>query len=135
MSVSGDEVAGLARQILRRQELRTGFFDTTMLDRGPWDMLLRLFVAESQDQILTRQSLSGAAGLPRPVAERWVNFLEQTDMIASTRSGAALAFDGVRLTPKARAVLIDYLAAVLSDELGGASVAPRPGQSVGARSD
>ena len=111
------EMVKLAQQILRRRELRTEFFEASMLDPGPWDILLGLFVAESKGQTSTRESLSKFGNLPHSVAERWINYLDHTHMITSTMSGAALAFHAVCLTPKAKGVLADYFAALLSPHL------------------
>jgi hypothetical protein len=117
------ETLKLAQQILQHRKLRTEFFETAMLDPGPWDILLSLFVAESQGQTLTRQSLSKIGMLPGSVALRWINYLEQTHMIAA--SSGALSFHAICLTPKAKRVLVDYFAAVLSADLGG-ELAARP---------
>ena len=114
-----DQMVKLAQQILQRRELRTEFFETPMLDPGPWDMLLGLFVAESQGQTLTRQSLPTFGKLPSSVAGRWINYLEQSHMIAPTTSGGALAFHAIGLTPKAKDILSDYFAAVLHADLAG----------------
>jgi hypothetical protein len=116
---SSAERVKLAQQILHRRMLRARFLNPAMLDHGPWDMLLTVYVAQCTGQQVGREDLSNIGGLPGSVSARWIKYLEQSEMIRPGVSGAAIVFDSIRLWPKAEDALNRYLSAVLTAQTPG----------------
>lgn len=105
----------LAQQLLHRRRLGARFLNSEMLDYGPWDILLTVYVAQCTGRQVAREDLSNIGGLPGSVSARWIKYLEQAEMTTPAVSGAAFVFDSIRLSPKAENELNRFLSAVLSE--------------------
>ena len=97
-----------ARRILYGRRIRAQMFEPAMFGEPAWDMLLTLYVHEAAGHRPTRANLAQSAEVPPSAAVRWQDYLERQELIELTHG----ATDGplhLRLTPKARDKLNDYL--------------------------
>ena len=100
----------LARIILDQRQERVAVLPQEMFGEPAWDMLLELY-ALGDDSKTDLCNLSGRCGSPRSTAARWIDYLEDQQLL--TRE-----FDQGRefaqLTCKARRILDSYFCQILS---------------------
>lgn len=77
-------------------------------------MLLSLYAQPSGGH-RTVTSLAETSGAPISTANRWINYLEEQDLVAREPSGVELAGETVHLTDKGYRSLQFYLAQILGD--------------------
>jgi DNA-binding MarR family transcriptional regulator len=75
-------------------------------------MLLDLVVAEGEHKTLSISSLCMAAAVPQTTALRWLNYLVEAGLLLRTPNLNDSRSTFVRLTPKARRLMLRALAPI-----------------------
>lgn len=113
-----------ARAEMCNRALRSSFFDPDLLCDPAWDMLLDLFLQQSEQRRVCVSSLCIASCAPPSTALRWIGVLENADLVERSRDPADGRRVFVRLTSVGYAKIAGYLAA-----LNCPSCARSPGNS------
>lgn len=77
---SADRAEAVLR-IIRARRARSGLFGAELFSDPGWDILLWLFVARLRQQRLTLGQLSTEVALSANLAGRWIDTLEQSDLV------------------------------------------------------
>jgi DNA-binding MarR family transcriptional regulator len=104
-----------ARRNLSRRKLRTAIFPNAIFGEPAWDILLELYtrVGDDQPDVPTLVELSG---VPATTAVRWMDYLEEQQLIKRDVHPFNAHRPVVRLTDKARAIMDCYFAQIVGDE-------------------
>ena len=102
-----------AQRILSVRKLRDVEFDLSAIGDPGFSMLLALHVLEATGKLAGLEALEQAAGVPIPVAVRWLKALEMAGLTTSGRrySGGPAAL--IEITPLGRAKLARYLDSIV----------------------
>lgn len=73
-----------ARQIAMARRARLSFLPSELLGEPVWDMLIDLFIAESEGRPVTVSSVCMASGAPTTTALRWLARMEDMGLIRRT---------------------------------------------------
>ena len=76
--------AELARAIIKARSARRRFFDEHLFADPAWDILLELYALKCEGVPVSVSKLSIAAGVPGTTALRWIDKLEEQELIART---------------------------------------------------
>jgi len=93
----------------RRRRIET-FGDDTLFGEPAWDILLDLFVAGERGKRVAVTSACIGSGVPSTTALRWLNVLELRGMVEREDDNHDARRSFVRLTAKARAMMLEYFA-------------------------
>jgi DNA-binding MarR family transcriptional regulator len=105
-------LVGMARKIVAARRLRTDHFPPTMFVASGWDILLALYLArDGADRSLA--ALAEAVRAPLSTAARWVDYLEQQDLVVRDRPALGGRLGELELTDKAYKALHSYLRELL----------------------
>jgi len=111
LSRAKSEPAEQALQLYRERRRRIeAFGDDTLFGEPAWDILLDLFVAGERGKRVAVTSACIGSGVPSTTALRWLNVLELRGMVEREDDNHDARRSFVRLTPKARAMMLDYFA-------------------------
>jgi DNA-binding MarR family transcriptional regulator len=100
-----------AQQLYRERRRRIeAFGDDTLFGEPAWDILLDLFVAGERGKRVAVTSACIGSGVPSTTALRWLNVLELRGMVEREDDNHDARRSFVRLTAKARAMMLDYFA-------------------------
>jgi hypothetical protein len=114
----GDQARGeVARNLLLVREARQAFFKHEIFDEYAWNMLLHLFVALSNNEIMSEDRMVALSGGPRSVSRRWLSFLVGANEIFAREDGDDIAF-----TPdsaKRMRLFLDRAAAIHGSDSNG----------------
>lgn len=100
-----------ALQLYRERRRRIeAFGDDTLFGEPAWDILLDLFVAGERGKRVAVTSACIGSGVPSTTALRWLNVLELRGMVEREDDNHDARRSFVRLTAKARAMMLDYFA-------------------------
>lgn len=93
-----DDVARLARRVLRLRRKRTDHLPAELFGEHAWNLLLVLFIADAEGERLSARVASERADVDERVGARWITALEALELVASHER----CDDGhlVALTPK-----------------------------------
>jgi DNA-binding MarR family transcriptional regulator len=69
------------REILKARAARRKFFNEQLFADPAWDMLLELYALKCEDLRISVSKLSHAAGVPGTTALRWIDKLEQEQLL------------------------------------------------------
>jgi DNA-binding MarR family transcriptional regulator len=107
----------VAEAVLEDRRRRSEIFNPAMFGEPAWELLLTLFVMDEQGPRLTIGRLSQAAGAKLTTALRWLEYLEDQDLIRREQhpNDARTAF--IQLTDKAREALRVYLSGTITPRL------------------
>jgi len=97
-----------ARQTFANRAQRTRFFNNAMFGEAAWDMLLALYATEQSGSRHTVSGVVNLAGVPPTTALRWLDFLEQEQLITRKPNPTDRRVSYVGLTDKAREALDAY---------------------------
>lgn len=101
-----------ARNLIARRNHRQEVFGIAeMFGEPAWDMLLFLYASHGPQTI---GSLSECVGTPATTGLRWLNFLEQRDLIERCRRAGDRRAVYVKLTAQATQLLERYLSGALT---------------------
>jgi len=101
-----------ASQIRFTRELRRSSFSPNMFGEPAWDILLALYVVDGDQGRLSTQQVTTLAGHPMTTAVRWLDYLEQQELIERGTY--------VELSGKGRAAMDEYLTQLDESEVLGA---------------
>lgn len=104
----------LANAILNDRRRRSEIFNPSMFGEPAWEMLLTLFVMDREGPRLTIGALATRSGAKLTTALRWLEYLEDQNLVRREPhpNDSRTAF--VRLTDKARDALELYLSGTLA---------------------
>jgi Mn-dependent DtxR family transcriptional regulator len=81
--------------IIKSRADRQKFFRSSLFSDPAWDMLLRLYSAAIEEQVVSAESLAEAANVHSSTAVRWIMALERAGLIEKREGGViALSKDG-----------------------------------------
>ena len=101
---------GYAEQIRLSRDLRHKSFDRNLFGEPAWDILLTLFVIDSDQRRLSTRDLSKHANLALTTALRWLDYLAEQDLVTRKTNPFDRRVVYVELSGKGRAAMDHYLA-------------------------
>lgn len=117
---SGD-LNDFARHILAGRKQRDRYFDPMLFSNPAWDILLNLFVADSEGRPVTLLDSCLISTIPQGVALRWLGYLKQEEMVLERSDPENPGQTLIRLSEQTRRAITAYLGSLTS--LG---LAPEP---------
>ena len=111
------KTASVARAIVEDRKRRAELFNRGMFGEPGWELLLHLYIADSDGPRFTVGKLTQAAGIAQSTSLRWLDYLEDQRLIVRSQhpTDARTAF--VTLTDKARDALTEYLSQTVTTQL------------------
>ena len=103
------ELRQFARELYEDRCRRGELFDCRILGEPAWDMLLALYGCEASEAAPNVAWLARAARVPQSTGVRWQWLLIEEGFIEFGPLGAVLSTRAVKLTPKGRARMEQYL--------------------------
>lgn len=103
-----NRLRSLAHYILNERERRYWFLPRGMFDETPWQMLLLLYVSETQK--LPLATLADSLMITPECASRWINYLDLESLVTRYDDPSARSKTVVELAPKGQRSLEMYLA-------------------------
>jgi DNA-binding MarR family transcriptional regulator len=100
---------GYADQIRFSRDLRHKSFDRNLFGEPAWDILLTLYIIDGDRRRLSTRDLSKHANLALTTALRWLDYLEEQDLIARKTNPFDRRVIYVELSDKGRAAMDHYL--------------------------
>ena len=97
-----------ARHTFASRAQRARFFNRVMFGEAAWDMLLALYVTDQSGSRHTVSNLANLSGAPPTTALRWIEYLEQEQLVARRSNPLDGRVYFVQLTDKAREALDAY---------------------------
>ena len=98
-----------ATQVRFSRDLRRNLFSRNMFGEPAWDILLALYVIDPDQRRLSTRELSTLAGHPLTTALRWLDYLEEQDLIDRATNPFDQRVVYVELSAKGRARMDTYL--------------------------
>ena len=108
-SPSYDQLIGLAKTLSSARWRRKDFLSPELFGEPGWDMLLSLFHAEGKGQRSTVTDLCVASEAPQTTALRWIERLEQQDLVRREPSRTDGRITHISLMPAAHEAIEAYL--------------------------
>jgi len=108
-----------ASQIRFSRELRRSSFDPNMFGEPAWDILLALYVIDSDQRRLSTRQVTTLAGHPLTTALRWLDYLEQQELIERGANPFDQRVVYVELSAKGRAAMDVYLTQLNETDIFG----------------
>lgn len=71
----------LAEQLLQRRQARFDFFPSELFHEPAWDMLLALYIAQTDKKVMNVKTLVAAASAPVTTSQRWIDHLHKLKLI------------------------------------------------------
>lgn len=102
-----DRAIAMAAYRARRE--RDRFFPERIFFEPSWDMLLDLFIADSDGKKIAITSLAIASAVPQATALRYMTTLIELDLAVRTRDPADSRRSIISITPSGRRAMSDYL--------------------------
>jgi len=97
-----------AARVQASRELRRKLFDPQIFGEYGWDILLALYVNENTRGRLNTSELCDRSGAAMTTALRWLDFLEERDLINRFDSTVDQRIVYVELSPKGRTTIDEY---------------------------
>jgi DNA-binding MarR family transcriptional regulator len=104
-----------ARWTFASRASRSQFFSSVMFGEAAWDMLLVLYVTEKSNARYTVSGLVELAGVPPTSALRWLDYLEQQELVARSPDPTDKRVHYVEITTKAREAMEAYFSHVIAN--------------------
>lgn len=82
-----DSAASVAEAILNFRHARRDFLPAEIFSEPAWDLLLELFVADSEGLKLTGAEVSQRCNIPPTVLSRWLKYLFNTGFVIADGYG------------------------------------------------
>jgi DNA-binding MarR family transcriptional regulator len=98
-----------ARQIRFSRDLRQKSFGRNIFGEPAWDILLALYVIDSDQRRLSTRQISTLASQPLTTALRWLDYLEAEDLVTRRSNPFDQRMVYVELSDKGRAAMDGYL--------------------------
>jgi DNA-binding MarR family transcriptional regulator len=103
------ELCRLACQIYDARRARERVLDRELFGEPAWDMLLALYCLPTRGELMTVTALTYAAVVPQATGHRWQGTLRAEGLIERGPQGVDARKQIVRLTPKGRGLMDEYL--------------------------
>ena len=100
---------GYADQIRRSRDLRHKSFDRNLFGEPAWDILLTLYVIDADRRRLSTRDLSKHANLALTTALRWLEYLEEQELITRKTNPFDRRVVYIELSDKGRLAMDHYL--------------------------
>lgn len=81
LAFSDDKLATIASSIYRSRQMRSRYFEGSLLGDPAWDMLLDLFISKIQGRRVSTSSLCLAAHVPQATGLRWIDQLRRGGLL------------------------------------------------------
>jgi DNA-binding MarR family transcriptional regulator len=107
------DLLAVARLFLVVRNGRTKHFPRSMFGEPAWDVLLVLYLNELEDRAPTISSLAKIIGTPVTTTLRWIDYLDQKQLIERQPSDYDRRASTVRLSQRGRSALEDLFSEVL----------------------
>ena len=107
---SDDKLATIAASFYRSRQLRSAFFQPSLLGEPAWDMLLDLFIHKVQGRRVPTTSLCLAANTPHATGLRWIAVLEREKLVQRSASAVDGRLKLVEMTPKGFQLMRRFIA-------------------------
>ncbi|MES2902941.1 MAG: MarR family transcriptional regulator [Pseudomonadota bacterium] len=104
-----DELVDRARSVVHTRRLRARHFGRAMFAEPAWDMLLRLYLADSAQERQTIGQLTEGIETALTTVLRWVGYLEKEELVERQDHPTDRRIVFIRLTNKGRTALEAYL--------------------------
>lgn len=78
---SGRDSASFAKGIIRARSQRSKFLPQKLFSEPAWDILLELYAAEIAQRRMAVSQVCAAAKVPATTALRWLNTLEENELV------------------------------------------------------
>ncbi len=101
LGFSDDKLATIASSIYRSRQMRSDYFEGSLLTDPVWDMLLHLFINKMRGRRVSTASLSLAANVPQSTALRWMKVLEEERLLQRSAANEDTRLEAVEITPEA----------------------------------
>lgn len=95
--------------LVQERRKRARHFPLEIAPESAWDILLEVVEAEIEGRHLSVSSVCQASALPATTAARWVDALEQWDLVIRRADQDSAGGDALELTPAAHKALRAYL--------------------------
>ena len=105
----GERAIKRAAAMVATRERRKKFFNASMFGEPAWDVLLALYLAEARGERTNINTLTQSSGAAPTTALRWMNYLENHQLISREEHPTDVRASIVRLTDKAQRALELYL--------------------------
>ncbi len=113
-SPTSKELRWLACRIYEARRTREKHLEPKLFGEPAWDKLLALFHMPARGEMLSVTGLCHASGVALTTALRWQQILRDENLIERGPSGTDARRQIVRLTPKGRTLMSDYLTRLYS---------------------
>lgn len=101
-----------ARAILASRQLRLTHFNPAMFGEPAWEILLILYVAESEGERQTPSKLAAATGTPLSTTIRWIDYLEKKELVARQNHPTDKRVVFISLRERAQSAMDSYLGSI-----------------------
>lgn len=106
-----------ASQIRFSRELRRSSFDRNIFGEPAWDILLALYVIDDDKRRLSLRELATLASQPLTTSLRWLDYLEDQELVVRRPNPFDQRVVFVELSPKGRASMDEYLIRLNGSEI------------------
>ena len=107
----------LVRQIIRRRQARSAYFDGELFADPAWDMLLDLTAARAEHERVSVTSLCIASGVPATTALRWIAQMVEAGLFQRVQDDTDKRRAFIALTDTAADAMARYFAEVVGKDL------------------
>lgn len=107
-SLAASETVKLVSQIVHARRTRCDFFAPEIFSDPAWDMLLVLFQAKVQGEVMAPYHLAQAAGSPLSASLRWIDILERAGLVHSTCDPSSREIKTVELASRGWSAMIQW---------------------------
>jgi DNA-binding MarR family transcriptional regulator len=108
----GAHTTNRARAALVARKERRRHFAASMFSESGWDMLLTLYIAESEGDALKIGELTRRSGVSATTVFRWLNYLEEQGLVNSVAAPSDVGPTPIKLTEQAIESLDAYFATI-----------------------
>jgi DNA-binding MarR family transcriptional regulator len=110
-----EELIDLARWLYDGRRARDRHLTSSLLGEPVWDMLLALYCLPPRGEQLSVSSLCYAAGVPQTTALRWIQLMEERDLVERHRDPADARRTHVTLSREGERVMTACLQRLYAD--------------------
>lgn len=82
-----DSAASVAEAIIAFRRTRRNFLPADIFSEPAWDLLLELFIADSEGRRLTAADVSDRCDIPPTVLSRWLKYLSKAGFVIGDGHG------------------------------------------------
>ena len=94
-----EKLAGIAASIYAARKRRTELFDPRLFGEPAWDMLLILFISKARGDRMSTSKLCSTSSTPHATGLRWIDRLQQQDLVQRAPSDDDSRVMLVEITP------------------------------------